>query len=44
MKSNIPLIGALSLHLRAITLGHPLTAVGDPLPEETIGGLPGPPR
>ena len=34
MKSNIPLIGALSLHLRTITEGNRLTPVGETTPEE----------
>jgi hypothetical protein len=42
MKSNIPLIGALSLHLRSIQEGRRLTPAGDSPPEDG-GGSPNPP-
>jgi hypothetical protein len=40
MKSEVPLIGALSLHLRAITEGVPLTPVRNPPPPEPGDGAP----
>jgi hypothetical protein len=43
MKSKVPLIGALSLHLRRITEGHPLMPVGDATPQEARARLSLPP-
>ena len=41
MESNIPVLGRLSLHLREITEGSPLTTVGDPGTSQASGGAPG---
>jgi len=44
MKSKIPLIGALSLHLRSIQEGRRLTTAGEALQEDERDGTPTPPR
>lgn len=44
MESDIPLVGRLSLHLRRITEGSPLTTVGDSRTEEAGAGVPEPGR
>jgi hypothetical protein len=41
MESNIPVLGRLSLHLREINEGSPLTTLGEPKPTEGPGGEPG---
>lgn len=43
MKSNIPYIGQLSLHLRTIKEGRRLAPVGEAAPEERPGRSPSPP-
>ena len=44
MESDIPLVGRLSLHLRKIIEGSPLTTVGEPRTEEAGVGFPEPGR
>jgi len=41
MRSKVPLVGALSLHLRTITEGRPIQAPGD-LPDDPDAEFPGP--